>query len=66
MEKIIQQLLDKGYIMLDITLPWGFYITLAPKPHQEDVEDIKDYVWPFCIIYSMLNMITRPVEYPMP
>jgi hypothetical protein len=25
--------------------PWGSIIVLAPKPHQEDVEDINDFVW---------------------
>jgi hypothetical protein len=39
---------------------------LAPKPHQESVTDINDYVWRFCVNYIMLNMITRPAEYPIP
>eukprot|EP00957_Ditylum_brightwellii_P092553 7047930-Ditylum_brightwellii.AAC.1 len=66
MEKNIKQLLDKGHIMPDTTSPWGFRITLAPNPHQEDVEGIQDYVWRFCINYIMLNMMTRPVEYTIP
>eukprot|EP00957_Ditylum_brightwellii_P103995 7923644-Ditylum_brightwellii.AAC.1 len=66
MEKTIKDLLDRGHIKKDITSPWGFRITLAPKPRQEKVQDIEEYVWRFCINYIRLNMITRPAEYPIP
>jgi hypothetical protein len=66
MQKTIDNLLDLGFIKRDTTSPWGFRITLAPKPHQEHVTDINSYVWRFCINYIRLNMITKPAEYPIP
>jgi hypothetical protein len=66
MEKTIEWLLNLGHIKRDVLSPWGFRITLAPKPHQEHVEDIKDYIWRFCINYILLNKSTRPAEYPIP
>jgi hypothetical protein len=66
MEKTIDWLLSLGHIKPDVLSPWGFRITLAPKPHQEHVEDIKDYVWRFCVNYILLNKITRPAQYPIP
>jgi hypothetical protein len=66
MEKTIDWLLELGHIQRDVLSPWGSRITLAPKPHQEHVEDIKDYIWRFCINYILLNKITRPAEYPIP
>ena len=46
--------------------PWGSLIVLAPKPHQEHVEDIKDFVWRMCVSYRALNAITKPFTYPIP
>ena len=46
--------------------PWGSMIVLAPKPHQETVEDINDFVWRMCVSYRGLNAITLPFEYPIP
>jgi hypothetical protein len=66
MQKTIDKLLELGFIARDSTSPWGFRITLAPKPHQESVVDIDDYIWRFCTNYIRLNMITRPAEYPIP
>ena len=34
---------------------YGAPIVLAPKPHQEDVEDITDFVWRTCVSYRALN-----------
>jgi hypothetical protein len=38
---------------------------LAPKPHQENVEDIADFVWRFCVNYRPLNQVTKPYSYPI-
>ena len=46
--------------------PWGSMIVLAPKPHQEHVTNINDFVWRMCVSYRKLNSITRPFEYPIP
>jgi hypothetical protein len=58
MQHTIDQLLDMGFIVKDTTSPREFKITLAPKPHQENVTEIENYVWRFCTNYIRLNMIT--------
>ena len=45
---------------------WLFKALLAPKPHQENVTDIKDFQWRFCVNYIPLNMVTRVTAYPIP
>jgi hypothetical protein len=37
---------------------WLFKALLAPKPHQEHVCNIHNFVWRFCINYIPLNFIT--------
>ena len=39
---------------------------LAPKPHQENVTDIDDFVWRFCVNYIPLNSITKIIAMPIP
>jgi hypothetical protein len=46
--------------------PWGSLVVLAPKPHQEDVTNIDDFVWRMCVSYRRLNSVTLPFEYPIP
>ena len=41
-------------------------IVLAPKPHQESVTNILDFVWRMCVSYRGLNAVTAPFEYPIP
>jgi hypothetical protein len=45
---------------------WMFKALLAPKPHQEHVSNIADFVWQFCINYIPLNQVTRPIVYSIP
>jgi hypothetical protein len=45
---------------------WLFKVLLAPKPHQEHVRNINNFVWHFCINYIPLNSITRMIAYPIP
>jgi hypothetical protein len=45
---------------------WLFKALLAPKPHQEHVQSIDNFVWHFCINYIPLNSITRIIAYPIP
>ena len=44
---------------------WGSPIVLAPKPRQESIHDIDDFVWRMCVSYRGLNGITKPFEYPI-
>jgi hypothetical protein len=53
MQKTIDALLQPGHIAPDHTSPWGFHSMLALEQHQEDVTDIKEYVWRFCINYIL-------------
>ncbi len=45
---------------------WLFKALLAPKPHQEHVYNIEDFVWRFCVNYIPLNQVTRLIAYPIP
>ena len=46
--------------------PWGSLIVLAPKPHQENVTEIADFIWRMCVSYRALNRITKPFQFPIP
>ena len=46
--------------------PYGSLIVLAPKPHQEHIDNIEKFVWRMCVSYRQLNAITKPFEYPIP
>jgi hypothetical protein len=43
-----------------------FKAVLAPKPHQEHVCHIEDFIWRFCINYVPLNTVTWIIAYPIP
>ena len=44
---------------------WGSICVLAPKPHQEGIDDIDQFVWRMCVSYRGLNKSTNPFEYPI-
>ena len=44
---------------------WGSPIVLAPKPHQEKVTDIDDYIWHMCVSYRDLNRVTKIFAFPI-
>ena len=46
--------------------PWAAGLVLAPKPHQEDVTDITQFVWRMCVNYRHLNRVTKPYRFPIP
>ena len=54
-----------GWITHCTTGGWCSPIVLAPKPHQEHVTNIKDFVWRMCVSYRGLNRVTNPFEYPI-
>ena len=39
---------------------------LAAKPHQENVTDIENFVWCFCVNYIPLNAVTKIIAMPIP
>ena len=45
---------------------WGSMIILAANTHQEDIDDIRKFVWRMCVSYNGLNKATKIYEYPIP
>ena len=66
MRKAIAALEKVGHIRQIHDGRWLFKAVLAPKPHQEHVNDIDDFVWRFCVNYVPLNAVTRVIAYPIP
>ncbi len=66
MRKSITALEKVGQIQQVRDGQWLFKALLAPKPHQEHVRNIEDFVWQFCVNYIPLNQVTRQIAYPIP
>jgi hypothetical protein len=66
MEKCIAALEKLGHICQVHDGEWLFKALLAPKPHQEGVTNISDFVWRFCVNYIPLNQVTCVIPYPIP
>lgn len=66
MRKCIAALQKLGQISQVHGGRWMFKALLAPKPHQEHVRHIEDFVWRFCVNYIPLNAVTRVTAYPIP
>ena len=62
----VQGLFSNGWIKECSQGGWCSVIVLAPKPHQEDVKDIDDFVWRLCVSYRGLNAVTKPFTFPIP
>jgi len=66
MRKCIEALAKVGHIHQITDGSWLFKAVLAPKPHQEHIAHIDDFVWRFCVNYTPLNDVTRVIAYPIP
>jgi hypothetical protein len=66
MRQCIAALAKVGHIEQITDGQWLFKALLAPKPHQETVYNIEDFVWRFCVNYIPLNGVTRVIAYPIP
>jgi hypothetical protein len=66
MRKCIATLKKLGHIYQIRDGAWLFKALLDPKPHQEHICLIEDFVWRFCVNYIPLNAITRVIAYPIP
>ena len=68
--EIMQPMLDKLESIKQIRQvfdgKWLSPALLAPKPHQENVFDIDDYIWRLCVNYIGLNRVTKIIAYPIP
>jgi hypothetical protein len=58
MRKAVAALEKVGLIRQITNGHWLFKAVLAPKPHQEHVRHIQDFVWRFCVNYVPLNSVT--------
>lgn len=65
-ERDIAKLLRNKMIKQVFDGEWLSKGLLAPKPHQEDITDIEDFVWRFCVNYIPLNAVTRAIAFPIP
>ena len=61
----IETLLANNFIEESREGGWGSPIVLAPKPHQEHVTEIENFIWRMCVSYRGLNKVTNPFEYPI-
>jgi hypothetical protein len=66
MRKSIAALEKVGQIPQINDCQWLFKALLIPKPHQEHVCNIEDFVWWFCVNYIPLNQVTCLIAYPIP
>ncbi len=66
MHKSIATLTKVGHICQIHDDQWLFKAILVDKPHQEQVSNIEDYVWSFCVNCIPLNQVTRQIAYPFP
>jgi hypothetical protein len=66
MQKAIATLKKVGQIHQITDGRWLFKAMLAPKPHQEHVRNIDNFVWRFCINYIPLNSVIQIIAYPIP
>ena len=65
-EKAISKLLALGHIKQIHDSEWLSKPLLAAKPHQENVTNINNFVWRFCVSYIRLNAHTRIIAMPIP
>jgi len=67
MTKQLADLEDLSWISLFVGLSgWLSMIVLAPKPHQEHIENIDDFIWRLCVSYRGLNSATLVYSFPIP
>ena len=66
MQRSIAALKKVGQISQVHNGQWLFKALLAPKPHQEHISNIADFVWRFCVNYIPLTQVTWQIAYPIP
>ena len=66
LEKAIAKLIELGHIGQIHDGEWLSNPLIAAKPHQENVTDIANFVWRFCVNYIALNAVTKIIVMPIP
>ena len=65
-EKAITKLVELTHVSPIHEGQWLSKPLLAAKPHQENVTDIANFVWRFCVNYIALNAVTKIIAMPIP
>jgi hypothetical protein len=65
MRKCIASLEKLGHICQIHSKEWLFKALLTPKPHQEHIRNIDNFVWQLCVSYIPLIEITWLIAYPI-
>ena len=65
-EKAIANLVELGHGEQIYHGEWLSMPLLAAKPHQENITDIEEFVWQFCVNYIALKSITKIIPMPIP
>jgi hypothetical protein len=66
MQRCISALDKVGHIHQITDGSWLFKALLAPKPDQDNEQNIDDFVWHFCVNYMPLNCVTCIIACPIP
>ena len=64
-KKAIAKLVDLGHVIPIHDGQWLSKPLLAAKPHQENITDIENFVWRFCVNYIPLNSVTNIIAMPI-
>ena len=65
-DKSIAKLVELGHAKHIYHGEWLSKPHLDAKPHQENITDVEDFVWRFCVNYITLNSITKIIDIPIP
>ena len=65
-KQAITKLIKLGHVKQIHKGEWLSKPLLAPKPHQENITDINDFILRFCVNYIPLNSITKVISMHIP
>ena len=60
------KMIEQNIWITDYDGVWGSMILLAPKPHQEGINNIDNFVWRLCVSYRSLNTVTKSFTFLIP
>ena len=64
-EKAITKLVELGNAKHIYHGEWLSKPLLAANTHQENITNIEDFVWQFCVNYIALNSVTKIIDMPV-
>ena len=57
--------MDENGVMEEDDGPWGEFVIISTKPHQENVP-WHEYKWRLYVSYQKPNHVTHPFTFPIP